>query len=452
MGCVPPAAPNHASMNAAHGTVREIFLQAVQAVEPRAAVHAHCRVAEGALWVAGQRFPLAAGGRIVVVGAGKASAALALAVEDLLEERISGGVVVVKYGHGAQLRRVRLLEAGHPVPDSAGQAAAAALMHALDRLGARDLVIACWSGGASALTPSPLPGLTLADKQEVTRLLLGSGADIAAVNTVRKHLSQLKGGQLARRSAPAAVVCLAISDVVGDDLATIGSGPFYPDHSTFADALALVDRHDLRDALPAAARAALVRGAAGGLSETPKPGDPCFARVHHHIVASNRQALAAAAAAAQARGFRPLLIDAPQVGAAHAAGAALVAQARLLQAGGGRVCLIAGGETTVTLGPAPGRGGRNQELALSAALALDGVAGITVLAGGSDGNDGPTDAAGAISDGTTVMRAHARGLAAARHLAGHDAYPLFAALGDLLITGATGTNVMDLTLALIAPG
>jgi hydroxypyruvate reductase len=439
-------------MNAAHAAVREIFLEAVAAVEPRAAVHAHCRVAAGALWVGEKRFALADAGRIVVVGAGKASAALALAVEDLLGERISDGVVVAKHGHGAQLRRVRLLEAGHPVPDAAGQAAAAALMRALDQLSARDLVIACWSGGASALTPSPLPGLTLADKQAVTRLLLGSGADISAVNTVRKHLSQLKGGQLARRSAPAAVACLLISDVVGDDLATIGSGPFYPDRGTFADALALVDLHGLRDELPAAALAALVRGAAGGLPETPKPGDPCFARVHHRIVASNRQALAAAAAAAQARGFRPLVIGAPQVGEANPAGAALVAQARALQAKAERVCLIAGGETTVTLGPAPGRGGRNQELALSAALALDGVAGITVLAGGSDGNDGPTDAAGAIVDGTTVARARSRGLAAGRHLAGHDAYPLFAAIGDLLLTGATGTNVMDLTLALIEPG
>ncbi len=439
-------------MNAAHAAAREIFLRAVSAVEPRAAVHAHCRVAGDVLWIGEQRYALADAGRIVVVGAGKASAGLAQAVEDLLGERISGGVVVVKYGHGAPLRRVRLLEAAHPVPDRSGESAAGELMHALDHLSARDLVIACWSGGASALTPSPLPGLTLADKQEVTRLLLGSGADIAAVNTVRKHLSQLKGGQLARRSAPAAVACLLISDVVGDDLATIGSGPFYPDRGTFAEALATIERHDLRAALPAAALAALMRGAAGGLSETPKPGDPCFARVHHCIVASNRQALAAAAAAAQAHGFRPLVQDAPQVGEAHAAGAALAGQARTLLAGGERVCLIAGGETTVTLGPAPGQGGRNQELALSAALALDGVAGITVLAGGSDGNDGPTDAAGAIVDGTTVARARARGLAAGQHRAGHDAYPLFAALGDLLLTGATGTNVMDLTLALIEPG
>jgi glycerate 2-kinase len=438
-------------MDAAHATAREIFLEAVRAVEPRAAVHAHCRVAGDTLWIGEQSYDLAGIDRIVVVGAGKASAALAQAVEDLLGERISAGVVVVKYGHGAALRRVRLLEAGHPVPDEAGEAAAAALMHALEHLGARDLVIACWSGGASALTPSPLPGLTLADKQAVTRLLLGSGADIVAVNTVRKHLSQLKGGQLARRAAPAAVACLVISDVVGDGLETIGSGPFYPDRGTFAEALALVDRHALRDQLPAAARAALVRGAAGGSPETPKPGDPCFARVHHCIVASSRQAVAAAAVAAAARGYRPAIIGAPQVGEARAAGATLVAQARELQSRGQRGCLIAGGETTVALGPAPGRGGRNQELALSAALALDGGDGITVLAGGSDGNDGPTDAAGAIADGTTVARARARGMEAARHCDSHDAYPLFAALGDLLLTGATGTNVMDLTLALIAP-
>jgi hydroxypyruvate reductase len=284
-------------------------------------------------------------------------------------------------------------------------------------------------------------------------VLLASGADVHVINAVRKHLSQLKGGQLARRAAPASVVCLVLSDVVGDDLSTIGSGPFFPDHSTFAEVLAHLDRLDLRKQLPVPVIKLLERGLAGEIPDTPKPGDPCFTRVHHHLVGNNRQAIAAACTAAQAAGYRPLVIAQPMVGEARQAAASLIERARLIAHTGERACLVAGGETTVTLAGATGRGGRNQEVALTCATLLEGSDDIAVLAGGTDGNDGPTDAAGAYCDGTTVARARASGLGldAAHHLASHDAYPFFAALGDLVMTGPTGTNVMDITLALIEP-
>jgi glycerate 2-kinase len=438
-----------------HAVLRSLFSAAVAAVEPRAAVLGHLQ-REGRTLVAGTwRHDLAADARVVLVGAGKASAAMAQAVEELLGEDLDAGVVVVKYGHTAGLRRIRQLEAGHPVPDAAGEAGVQAIEAALSGLRPQDVVIACWSGGASALLPAPRLGLGLADKQEVTRLLLASGGDIAALNAVRKHLSRSKGGQLARRAMPASVLCLAISDVVGDDLATIGSGPFIADPTTFAEVAALVRRLGLRERLPGAVARVLDDGLAGRVAETPKAGDACFARVHHQLVASNAQALRAAAAAAQAAGYRPLVWREPLVGEARAAGATFAAAAVHHLAQGGRTCLIAGGETTVTLGESPGRGGRNQEFALAAA----GVLGtsrwrgaevpVAILAGGTDGNDGPTDAAGAIVDGGTLARSRAAGLDLQAHLARHDAYPFFDRLGDLLRTGPTGTNVMDMDLALI---
>jgi glycerate 2-kinase len=438
-------------------TLRSLFAAGVAAVEPAAAVRSHCRVVGDLLQVGDRGYDLASLRRIVVVGAGKASAPMAQAVEALLGERIAGGVVVVKYGHGVPLGRLALLEAGHPVPDDAGETGARAIEQALSGLDARDLVVACWSGGASALLPAPRAGLTLADKQAMTRLLLASGADIAAVNTVRKHLSRLKGGQLARRAAPAAVLCLGISDVVGDDLATIGSGPFVADPGTFAEVEQLVQRLGIVGRLPPAVAALIARGVAGDEAETPKPGDACFARVHHHLVASNQLATDAAAAAARAAGYEPVVWRQPLTGEARGAAAAFANAALHLLERGRRACLIAGGETTVTLGERPGAGGRNQEFALTAAGVLGSVRWrggpppISILAGGTDGSDGPTDAAGAFADGGTLARGTAAGLVLGDHLDRHDAYPYFAALDDLLITGATGTNVMDLDLALVDP-
>ncbi len=439
------------SLSSLRDHARAIFAAGVAAVEPRAAVLAHCRV-DGEALIAGEaRMPL--GGRVVVVGAGKASAAMARGVEEVLGARISGGVIVTKHGHAVPLARMRLLEAGHPVPDAAGEHAAAEIERAVSGLTERDLVVVCLSGGASALMPAPRAGLTLADEQAVSSLLLASGADIAQMNTVRKKLSRLKGGGLARACAPASVLTLAISDVAGDDWGVIGSGPTTADGSTFADALAVCLRFDLLARLPPAVAGLIERGAAGLEPDALKPTDPCFARARRVMLASNRQAIEAAAAAARALGYEAVIASTRLVGEAAAASAAFTAEAGSISTGtgAGRVCLIAGGETTVTLGARPGMGGRNQEFALAAACALErSRSPLAVLAAGTDGTDGPTDAAGGVVDAGTCARARAAGLDPAAHLARHDAYPLLRSSGDLLVTGPTGTNVMDLAIALIA--
>lgn len=432
-------------MTTAKDHARQIFRAAIDAVDPAAAIHAHCRVVGTVLRVDDLRYDLDAIGDIILVGAGKASAIMAQAVTSLLGSRISAGSVVVKYGHGAAVPGIPILEAGHPIPDQAGETAARTIEGLVRNRTARDLVIACWSGGASALLPAPRPGLTLVDKQAVTALLLASGADIREINAVRKHLSRLKGGQLARCAAPAQVLCLVISDVIGDDLATIGSGPFCADPSTFAEVQDILARYALKDRLPPAVAAFLARAPDQAENETPKSGHACFTNVRHVQVASNRQALQAAARAAVTLGYTPVVEEEPMQGEARLAAQRFCARARTL---GDRHCFIAGGETTVTLGEDPGQGGRNQEFTLACALHLAGVPGITILAAGSDGNDGPTDAAGALCDSTSAARGRALGLDAAVHLDRHDAYHFFAGLNDLLITGATRTNVMDISLAL----
>ncbi|HYE08061.1 MAG TPA: DUF4147 domain-containing protein [Planctomycetota bacterium] len=427
-------------------TARAMYDAAVAAVEPRAAVAAALTRAGDRLAFAGEHIDLRAIGRVVLIGAGKASAPMAQAVEDVLGEVVADGVVIVKYGHGAPCRRCRIHEAAHPVPDTAGEDGARAIERAVAGLGPRDLVVACWSGGASALMPAPRHGVTLADKQATTRLLLASGATIAEINAVRKHLSRLKGGQLAALIQPARMLVLALSDVIGDDPSVIGSGPFTPDGTTYADVAAIVAARGIAEALPAAVRDLIARGVRGEEGETAKPGDACFQRVRYAIVGSNALALDAAAARARAVGLTPRVEAEPILGEARDAAQRFVERARALPRG---ACLIAGGETTVTLGTTPGLGGRAQEFALAAALAGAG-SDLVVLAAGTDGNDGPTDAAGGMVDATTVARAGALGFDARRHLAGHDANPLLAACGDLVVTGPTRTNVMDVHIALRA--
>ena len=442
-------------MSDARTLLRSLFAAAVAAVEPAAAVRAHLRREGSRLTVGGWTHEIDPAGRVVLVGAGKASAAMAQAVEEILGDQLTRGVVVVKHDHTAPLTRVRQLEAAHPVPDTDGEAGAHAIESELTGLTTRDLVIACWSGGASALLPAPRAGLSLVDKQAVTRLLLASGGDITALNAVRKHLSRLKGGQLARRAQPASVLCLVVSDVIGDDLATIGSGPFIADPTTFADVDALMRRLGINERLPPAVARIIAAGVAGAIPETPKSGDPCFVRVHHHLVASNALAVEAAARAATAAGYRAEIWRQPLSGEARAAGATFAGAALHYLARGERVCLIAGGETTVTLGTDHGLGGRNQEFVLAAAGMLASArhprvpAPVTILAAGTDGSDGPTDAAGAFADATTLARARAAGLDLEQHLNRHDAYPFFAGLGDLLRSGPTGTNVMDVAFALV---
>jgi hydroxypyruvate reductase len=400
-------------------------------------------------------------GPVYVTGAGKAALAMAAAAAAL--EPARGGDVIVPSAGGtaarsgalrlARSRRVHVHEGGHPLPTDASVVATRAVVEGIAGAGVDALVVVLLSGGASSLLCAPAPGVTLEDKRRVTEGLLACGAPIGEINVVRKHLSSVKGGELARLVAPRALWTLVLSDVVGDDLATIGSGPTVPDPSTFADALAIVARYGLEGRLPAAIDRRLRTGAAGRCPETPKHGDACFARTRHEIVGGNRDALQAAAARARALGYEPCVLDAPLVGdttaAARGFGGELCARQRRIVR---PACVIAGGETTVRVCGA-GRGGRNQEFALAAALSLRGVSGITLLSAGTDGIDGPTDAAGAFAGGETIDAAERLGVDARASLAANDSYRFFDALGDLFRPGPTGTNVMDLKIALVeAPG
>jgi len=392
-------------------------------------------------------------GRVLVVGAGKASGAMASAVEEAWGERVAGGLVVVKDGHLAETRRVQLVEAGHPVPDERGAAAARDLLALALGAGDQDLVLTLISGGASALTPAPAPPITLGDKQVMTRLLLAAGADINQLNAVRKHCSVLKGGQLARAAAPARVAALLLSDVIGDPIDVIGSGPTAPDASTFGEALGILDRFDLRQRAPASVRERLERGVRGETAETPKPDDAIFERVVNVVIGNNQLVVDAAASRAAALGLAPHVLTRSLHGEARDAARELVALGGEIAAGRGPIappaCLIAGGETTVTV-RGDGIGGRCQEFALAAALELEGRDGMVVLAAGTDGSDGPTDAAGAVADGESASRARHQGLDPRAHLYRNDSNRVFAALGDLVITGPTNTNLLDLYLVLIS--
>jgi hydroxypyruvate reductase len=390
------------------------------------------------------RFELGEGRRLFVFGCGKASGAMAAAVERRLGDRIAGGLVVVKDGYTVPTRRIVLKEAGHPVPDARGQAAAEEMVRRVRAAAADDLVLFLVSGGGSALTPAPTRPITLAEKQDTTRLLLGAGATINELNAVRKHLSLLKGGLFARAAAPAMVVSLILSDVIGDPLDVIASGPTAPDPTTFADALAVLEARGVAARVPASVRARLDAGVRGEVEETPKPGDPVFARVTNVIVGNNALVIDAAAEAARARGYRAEILTRSLQGEARDVARDLVAQARALPP---RTALIAGGETTVTV-RGNGRGGRCQELALAAALALRPDDGLVVLAAGTDGTDGPTDAAGGIADAGTVARGERAGQVARAALDANDAHTFLGASGDLVVSGPTNTNLLDVYILL----
>lgn len=415
---------------------RAIFKAGVSAANPAAGVEAALR---------GRR-DLDGYERIVVVGAGKAGGTMARAAERVLGRRIAAGCLAVKDGDPARSRRIDLRPCGHPVPDERGVAAAARIAELCSSAGARDLVICLLSGGASALLPAPVAPVTLAEKQETTRLLLACGASIHQMNAVRKHISAIKGGQLAKLAAPARVLSLILSDVVGDRLDVIGSGPTAPDASTFADALAVLDRFHLRARVPQTVRDTLERG----VRETPKPGDPVFTRVENLIVGGNQKSLEAAAARAKALGYRTMILASTIEGETQDVARMHAAIARQIRVSGQPLrppaCIVSGGETTVTI-RGQGKGGRNQEFALAAAIDLAGLRDTLILSAGTDGTDGPTDAAGALADGRTCARSAAD---AAQALAQNDSWTFFRELEDLVITGPTGTNVMDLHLILVA--
>jgi hydroxypyruvate reductase len=428
----------------ARDAARAIWQAAVAAGDPAPLVRAALRRRDDRLEAGPLRLDLSRVGRVLVLGCGKAGAAMARAVESVLGDRIADGFVVVKEGHGAPTARVRVAEAGHPVPDRRGESASGELLALANGAGETDLLICLISGGGSALTPAPAPPITLEEKQAVTRLLLTAGATIGELNAVRKHLSLLKGGQLARAAAPATLLMLALSDVIDDPLDVIASGPTAPDPTTFADALAVLDGRGLRDRVPLSVRRRLTAGAAGAIAETPKPGDPLFERVTNIVIGNNALLTDAASAAARALGYRPHVLTRRLEGEARDVARDLVERARALAP---PACLIAAGETTVTV-RGSGRGGRCQELALAAALALGTDETLTVLAAGTDGTDGPTNAAGALVDASTVARGRAAGLDARATLADNDAHTFLAASGDLIVSGPTATNLMDLYLVL----
>jgi hydroxypyruvate reductase len=433
----------------------QIRAAALEAVEPAAAVRRFLFREDDRLRVGVQVVPLHPGRQVRLVGAGKAAVPMARAAAALLGKRLGPGVVVTKYGHldGSPFPPgVKAIEAGHPVPDDAGLEAVAEIEALLGGLNEEDVVLALFSGGASALLPDPAPGITLADLQATTGALLRSGAPIGEVNAVRKHLSRLKGGQLARLAHPAAVATLILSDVVGDPLDVIASGPTAPDPTTFADAWGILERRGLLATVPPAVRRRLRDGVEGQLPDTPGPGDPAFARVLNVLVGSNRLAAEAAVSAAQRLGYQALLLSTFVEGEAREVAKLAVSLAKEILASNGPVrtpaCLVLGGETTVTV-RGGGRGGRNQEIALAAALALEGIEGASILALATDGTDGPTDAAGGIADGGTSSAIRAAGIDPAAALRENDSYPALEAGRALLRTGPTGTNVNDLLVILV---
>lgn len=438
-----------------------IFRAGVAAVHPGRSVEKVLRLestGRGERLIGGRaRIPLSPSGRIIVIGAGKAASLMARGAEKVLGKRIAGGTVAAPAGEGPPCRRVEVREAGHPIPNTAGVRAARQIGRWAEEAGPEDIVLCLLSGGGSALLPAPAEGLTLTDKKKTTQLLLRAGAPIDALNCVRKHLSRFKGGQLGKRIAPARGLVLYISDVVGGRIDNIASGPFCGDPSTFEDARRYLKEFGVWSKVPSSIHRRIAAGIAGKISETPSPSDPNLSRIHHVCAAHNGDALKAAAEKARALGYRTRILTQSLEGEAREAGTFLAAIAREIQDGGRTfsrpACILIGGETTVTV-RGNGRGGRNQELALAFALQMKGqmkdYGGAALLAAGTDGRDGPTDAAGAFVDRETIPAALAKGLDPSAHLANNDSHGLFQHTGSLFSTGPTGTNVMDIAVLFVS--
>ncbi len=422
--------------------LKDIFFASLKAVDPYLSVMARRDSLLKTFREGGYK-------KLSVAGFGKAACPMAKAIEDVIP--VDGGMVITKYGHcneKYQPEKVQVYEAGHPVPDENGLRAAGRLTDLARGLDEDTMVVCLVSGGGSALLTAPCEGITLDEKRTVTGLLLNVGADINELNTVRKHISGVKGGRLAQMFFPAKVVSLLLSDVVGDKVDVIASGPTAPDSSTFHDALNVLKKYNLLKQVPESVLKVIEKGADGQLPETPKAGDSIFDTIENIIVGSNLRAIEAAKERAEALGFRAEILFSELTGEAREAGRLLSEKAmetRRDRSGSQRVCLISGGETTVTV-RGRGKGGRNTELALAFALAIDGRKGITLLSAGTDGNDGPTDAAGAVVDGDSVQKARRLGMDAGEYIDDNDSYTFFKKTGDILITGPTGTNVMDVQI------
>ena len=437
---------------------KTIFSKALLAVDPSKILKDRIRIEKDHLLInieenLEKTFDLKSFDKIFLVGTGKASNSMAQAVEEIFGDRITKGIVTIKYSHLLPLKKTEIIEAGHPIPDQNGFEGAKKIRNLLKTTGPKDLVIFLLSGGGSALLPFPAWDIALKEKQEVTQLLLDCGADIKEINTIRKHISQMKGGWFAKWAYPSTVIGFILSDVVGDQLDVIGSGPTVPDPSTFEDAWKILKKYDLLNEISHSIQKHLQLGKAGKREETPKPGEVVFEKVYNSLIGSNILALRAAEQEAQSLGFNTLILSSSIIGETKEAALFHSAIAREVISTGNPIskpaCLLSGGETTVTI-KGNGLGGRNQEFALAGAIEINGLEKVVLLSGGTDGTDGPTDATGAVADTNTVQRAISMGLDSKVHLKNNDAHPFFKKLGDLLITGPTHTNVMDVRILLIA--
>ncbi len=431
---------------------KAIFLKGVEAVYPDRIIKSRVILENTFLKVEDSVFRLNEFKKIIVIGAGKASAAMAKALEDILGARISDGLIIVKYGHGEKLRHIRVKEANHPLPDENGLRAAEEIIRIIADTDEETLVIGLFSGGGSALLSLPVSDITLEEKIATTEALLKCGASIEEINTIRKHLSQVKGGRLMEKAYPSPFLALILSDVVGDKLDVIASGPTVADPTTFGDCLKIIEKYSLQNQIPSTVIRFLEKGKLGINPETPKTGDKIFEKAYNHIIGNNFLALKAAKKEARKRGYNTLILSSLIEGDTGECARFHSAIAREIVRSGNPIsrpaCILSGGETTVVV-KGNGKGGRNQEFALVAALEISGLDSVCILSGGTDGTDGPTDAAGAFVNGDTVSRGLSLNMDATAYLENNDSYNYFKKLGDLIITGPTKTNVMDLRIILV---
>jgi glycerate-2-kinase len=437
-------------------TARAIFIESVRAADPYGGIKRFVKMEGDDIVIDGERYPSGQYNKVVVVGGGKASARMGQALEEVLGDRIEAGWINTKYDHVVPLRKITLQECGHPVPDAQGIEGSRKIVELLRAADERTLVICLLSGGGSALMPAPAEGITLEEKQEVTKLLLSAGADIEEINAVRKHLSLLKGGGMAQLAAPARLHVLILSDVIGDRLDTIASGPAVADRTTFPECIEICARYHILEKLPPAARNRLLEGVRGKVPETAKEGDPYLAFARNTLVGNNRMSVEAARVMAVRQGFHTLILSTVIEGEAREVGTVYAALASEIESSGNPIpmpaCIIGGGEPTVTI-RGKGKGGRNLEMAVKVAEHIAGMEDTVFLSGGTDGTDGPTDAAGGIVDGMTFAIGKKNGLDVHATLADNDSYHYVKAVDGLVLTGPTGTNVMDIHILLVGkPG
>ena len=430
----------------------DIFLKSVKAADPYECVKKHIKVENETVFIDNHTYPLSKYKKIVIVGGGKASARMAQAAEDILGDLIYEGWINTKDGHSYPLKKIKVQECSHPVPDSRGVEGARKIAELLDNADENTLVICLLSGGGSALMPAPAEGITLKEKQDVTKLLLSSGADIYELNAIRKHMSMLKGGGMARLCNPAILHVLILSDVIGDRLDTIASGPAVSDSSTFSECLEICHRHGIIESLPKSVLQRFLNGSKGLIPETAKPGDYYLKNAVNTLIGNNGISVEAARSEAEKIGFRTLVLSTVLQGEASELGNFFSAIASEIKASGNPIpmpaCIIGGGETTVTV-HGRGKGGRNMEMALSVAAGISGFRDVVFLSGGTDGTDGPTDAAGGIVDGATVKKGRLKGFSFDEFLMDNDSYNYLKETDGLIITGPTGTNVMDIQILLV---